>query len=329
MSETLPQSGRSAPSARILTLSRAGAGVRLDLFLATQLDLSRGQARRLLERGAVSLAGRTLGPGDKGMSLPADGQLQVEAFVAPGDQRAAPPEETSPRPAVVAEGPGWLALDKPAGMPVHPLHPGERISLLGHVSLLRPEVHGVGEGGLRSGVVHRLDIETSGVVLVATEAGQWQRLRSAFQQHRVEKRYRALVEGEVDWPGNVMQMRLPLRVARHKPAFVRVATPEESARGRSREIEQTLRRLEVFPGASLVEIEPRTGFLHQIRASLAHLGHPVIGDVRYGAAEGRAGARRHMLHAAEVRFEEVAGRSPDPEDFRAVLQQLRDGPAPD
>ena len=328
MSEIQPESSQGPPSARVLTLSGAGAGVRLDLFLATELNLSRGQARRLLERGAVSLAGRTLGPGDKGMSLPADGQLKIAAFVAPEDQRAAAPDKTSPLPTVVADGPGWLALDKPAGMPVHPLHPGERNTLLGHASLLRPEVHGVGEGGLRSGVVHRLDIETSGVVLVATEASEWERLRGAFQQHRVYKRYRALVEGEVDWPDGALQVSLPLRVARHKPAFVRVATPEESARGRSREIEQTMRCLEVFAGASLLEIEPRTGFLHQIRASLAHLGHPVVGDIRYGAAEGRAGARRHMLHAAEVRFEEVAGRSPDSQDFTAALEQLRAAPAP-
>ena len=181
----------------------------------------------------------------------------------------------------------------------------------------------MGEGGLRSGVVHRLDLETSGVVLMATEPAAWERLRGAFRDHRVYKRYRALVEGEVDWPGGVLKMRLPLRVARHKPALVRVATPEESARGRSREIQQTVRCLEVLSGASLLEIEPRTGFLHQIRASLAHLGHPVIGDVRYGATEGRAGARRHLLHAAEARLDEVAGLAPDPGDFTSALERLR------
>jgi 23S rRNA-/tRNA-specific pseudouridylate synthase len=139
----------------------------------------------------------------------------------------------------------------------------------------------------------------------------------------VAKRYRAIVEGKVDWPAEGLELRLPLRVARHKPALVRVANPEESARGRSREIQQTMRCIETLPGATLVEIEPKTGFLHQIRASLAHLGHPVLGDERYGATAGRAGATRHMLHAAEVRFEEVTGAAPDPEDFCAVLARLR------
>ena len=83
-----------------------------------------------------------------------------------------------------------------------------------------------------------------------------------------------------------------------------------------------MQKLETLPGASLVEIEPRTGFLHQIRASLAHLGHPVLGDLRYGGTR-RAGAHRHMLHAAEVAFEEVRAAAEDPDDFGSVLARLR------
>ena len=326
MKEPVSQPRERTPSARLLTLGPAAEGVRLDLFLAAELDLSRSQARRLLERGAVSLDGRPLAPGDKGRPLKAEGQLSVEAFVAPADQRIPLPGEAEIPPRVLAEGQGWLALAKPPGMPVHPLEVGETGTLLGHVSVLRPEVQGVGEGGLRSGVVHRLDVETSGVILVATEDAQWDRLRGAFREHRVAKRYRALVQGDVQWPGDRLELELPLRVARHKPAFVRVASGEEAARGRSRVIEQKMKKLEALPGASLVEIEPRTGFLHQIRASLAHLGHPVLGDLRYGGSH-RAGARRHMLHAAEVAFEEVTAAAEDPDDFCAVLAGLRSAEA--
>jgi len=322
MEEPESQPRERRPGARLLTLGPGAEGVRLDLFLAAELDLSRSQARRLLERGAVSLDGRPLAPGDKGRPLRAEGELRVEAFVAPADQRIPRPGEAEAPPSVLAEGPGWLALAKPPGMPVHPLEEGEKGTLLGHVAALRPEVHGVGEGGLRSGVVHRLDVETSGVILVATEDAQWDRLRGAFREHRVAKRYRALVEGDVQWPGDRLELELPLRVARHKPAFVRVASSEEAARGRSRMIEQTMQKLETLPGASLVEIEPRTGFLHQIRASLAHLDHPVLGDLRYGGTR-RAGAHRHMLHAAEVAFEEVRAAAEDPDDFGSVLARLR------
>ncbi len=323
MEETDPAPPEAAATSRILELSSSSGGVRLDLFLATRLGLSRGQARRLLERGAVALDGRRLGADEKGLALGERGELSVEAFRAPADQRIPAPIAGEPVPRVVAEGPGWLALDKPPGMPVHPLRESETGTLLGHVAALRPEVQGIGEAGLRSGVVHRLDIETSGVMLVATESGAWARIRSGFQDHRVAKRYLALVEGEVDWPDAGLDLVLPLRVGRHRPALVRVASPEEVTAGRCREIEQGMKCIETLSGASLVEIRPRTGFLHQIRASLAHLGHPVVGDSRYGASEGRAGARRHMLHAAEIAFEEIAAEAPWPADFEAVLQALR------
>ena len=257
------------------------------------------------------------------MPLPGEGQLTVDAFIAPADQRIPRPGPAERAPAVVAEGRGWLALDKPPGMPVHPLGEAETGTLLGHVSALRPGIHGVGEGGLRSGVVHRLDVDTSGAILVATEADAWVRLREAFHDHRVFKKYRAIVEGEIDWPGDRLDLELSLCVARHKPARVRVANPEEVARGRSRTIQQGMRKIESLAGASLIEIEPRTGFLHQIRASLAHLGHPVVGDRRYGARPGFGGATRQMLHAAEVRFEEVGGVAPESEDFQGVLEALR------
>ncbi|MDG2333189.1 MAG: RluA family pseudouridine synthase [Myxococcota bacterium] len=323
MEKIAPDPPKPSPNPRILGLSSQSEGTRLDLFLAAQLGLSRAQARRLLERGAVALDGRRLGLSDKGTALGPQGELSVAPFAAPADQQIPPPGSEETPPGVLAQGSGWLALDKPAGMPVHPLVEGETGTLLGHVFSLHPEIHGVGEGGLRSGVVHRLDVDTSGVMLVATAEPAWARIRAGFQEHRVAKRYLALVEGEVEWPADGLELSLALRVARHRPAQVRVATPEEADRGRARVIEQTLRSVEVFSGASLVEVRPRTGFLHQIRASLAHLGHPVVGDVRYGAEPGRGGAGRHMLHAAEIGFEEIVAEATPPPDFHEVLEALR------
>ena len=85
-----------------------------------------------------------------------------------------------------------------------------------------------------------------------------------------------------------------------------------------------MRILERLRGATLVGVRPETGFLHQIRATLAHLGHPIIGDSRYGGSSLGTGARRHLLHAAAVRLDEVRVESPHPEDFRAALAYLRD-----
>jgi 23S rRNA pseudouridine1911/1915/1917 synthase len=314
-------------SDRALRLTPEVAGTRLDVFLGAELTLSRAQVTRLLERGAVSLAGRRLSRSAKGMSLPAEGVISVAAFRARDDERAVP--EESAGPPILARGPGWLAVDKPAGMPVHPLREDERGTVLGHLIAQHPEIHGVGEGGLRSGVVHRLDVHTSGVLLFANEEPAWRALREAFQSHAVAKRYRALVAGGFDPPGGELRMELPLVVARHRPSLVRVATEEEERRGRARVITQVVHVLEALDGATLVEVRPRSGFLHQIRASLAHLGHPVVGDDRYGVGSAqaaglreRSGATRHMLHAAEVGWNDVAAEAPDPADFIRCRERL-------
>ncbi len=286
------------------------------MFLAEQLALSRAQVRRLLARAAVSLDGRPAGESDKGRLLSEGQALSVEPFTRPGDERPEP--EPGSAFCVLAEGPGWLALDKPPGTGVHPLREGERGTLLGAVAARHPEIAGVGEGGLRSGVVHRLDVDTSGVLLFATREESWQRLRAAFAQHRVEKRYRAVVQGH---PRDG-EVELPLAVARHRPARVAVQPPGTPARS-ARLARTAWRTLEEFPGAALVELRPVSGFLHQIRVTLAHLGHPVLGDRVYAEAAVASAAPRQLLHAAELRFEEVEAASPDPADFRAAQDALR------
>ena len=203
-----------------LEVQPSEAGRRLDLFLAERLSLSRGRARRLLASGAVRIGARTLGEGDKGLALRAGERVEV-ASAARADSERVAPEPESPLQ-VLAQGPGWLVADKPAGVPVHPLAAGERGTLLGAVAARHPEIQDVGEGGLRSGVVHRLDVDTSGALLLATDAAPWQRLRAAFREHRVDKRYRAIARGRVTADGEI---ELPLVVARHRPAFVRAANP--------------------------------------------------------------------------------------------------------
>lgn len=316
-------SAASRPAPQVIGLGADHAGVRLDLFLAAELGLSRGQVRRLLGSGAVRLDGRPVGLGDKGLLLGASGQVEIAPWRPPGEQPVPLPDPRAPAPPVLAEGEGWLALDKPAGMPVHPLREDERDTLLGHVAARRPEVRGVGEGGLRSGVVHRLDVDTSGVLLVATDEPTWRRLRDAFQRHAVAKTYRAIVSGHFDPPGGALALRLPLVVARHRPSVVRVAREHEMARGRARVVRQTVRPVEALEGATLVEVRPETGFLHQIRATLAHIGHPLLGDQRYAGAVIASAAPRHMLHATHVRIDEIEAHAPDPADFVACLEARR------
>ncbi len=298
-----------------LEVEPSEAGRRLDVFLAERLSLSRGRARRLLASGAVRIAGRPLAEADKGLALHVGERVEVAAAVRAGAERI-PLEPESPL-CTLASGPGWLVADKPAGTPVHPLTANERRTLLGAVAARHPEIQGIGEGGLRSGVVHRLDVDSSGALLLATTEAQWRRLRAAFREHRVDKRYRAIALGHVAADGEI---ELPLVTARHRPAFVRAANPDQHADAR-----RTITRWRVIVrmrGATLLEVRTVTGFLHQVRATLAHLGHPLAGDRTYAPEGDATGAARHMLHAAALGFEEIRAESPDPLDFARLIEAL-------
>jgi 23S rRNA pseudouridine1911/1915/1917 synthase len=304
---------------RSLEVGDADAGSRLDVFLAARLELSRSQARRLLARGAVRIGSRKLSESAKGERVRTGDTVLVSRFSRPENQRAL--AEPDVPLVILAQGPGWLAVDKPAGTPVHPLDPDETGTLGNALIARHPEVHGVGEAGLRSGVVHRLDVDTSGVLLFATRDDVWNRLRAGFSEHRVTKVYRAVVRGELEGEGAV---ELGFVTARHRPAVVRVVDERELARARGVRLGSLRWRcLERFAGATLIEVRPRTGHLHQIRASFAHLGFPIAGDRVYGGPADATGAPRQMLHASTLAFEEVVAASPDPVDFRGFCARLR------
>jgi len=324
---SVPAAGAGDPE-RTLEVGDAEAGARLDVFLARHLALSRADVRGLLGRGAVRLDGRTQGAADKGAPLAPGSRVEVEPFRRREAWRVEPQPDL-PFP-VLAHGPDWLVLDKPAGVAVHPYGEAETGTLVNRAAALRPEIQGVGEGGVRCGVVHRLDLDTSGCVVLASGEATWRRLRSAFRQHRVRKLYRAVAVGALPEAGEV---DLWLRVARHRPARVEVVAGGEgegrTLRGarRGRLAWRVLERL--AGGACLVEVDLHTGFLHQVRATLAHLGAPVAGDAVYGPSGGAdpSGARRQMLHARRLEVPElgIEAASPDPEDLRAVLEVLRAG----
>jgi len=304
-------------SASGFTITDQEAGTRLDLFLAKRLKLSRNQIKRLLSSGGIRLNNRVAVEKDKGLLLYAGSVVTVG-----GDAKEAsgPVGQMEMELVVLNRGPGWVAVDKPAEMAVHPLEAKETGTLLNAVVAREPGIVGVGEGGLKSGVVHRLDTDTSGVVLFATRQETWEALRREFEEHRAKKIYRAIVQGQLR--GSKTE-QMPLIVAQHRPAKVKVTEPDHP---KARMCNLTWRAVEQFDSATLLEIELGTGFLHQIRVMLAHLGHPVLGDTTYGE-QGRSGTfsvARQMLHASYVRAGIAQGASPDPLDFAAVLQRKRE-----
>jgi 23S rRNA pseudouridine1911/1915/1917 synthase len=271
-------------------------GARLDVFLARHFGVGRRFVWRLLERDAVELAGR---PAAKGAVLHAGDVIDVAPFRHPSQGPIADPELALE---VLAESAGLIAVDKPAGVPSHPLEFDETGTALGAVLALRPGVARAGEGGLECGLVHRLDTFSSGVLVFATGREAWVRARAAFSERRVRKRYLARVHGQLREP-----LEIRLRLA---PRGDHVRVVERGGR----ESHTRIRALRIDETSSLLEVEPISGLRHQIRAVLAHLGHPIQGDALYGSPLALG---RHLLHAERIELDGFVARSPLPPEFGA------------
>ena len=283
-------------TARTLEVDAHTAGERLDACVAAALDVTRGYARRLLARGRVSLEGR---PARKGTLLRAGDRIRVGAFRHPREGLLAAPGIPV---RVLREAHGLVAIDKPAGLPTHPLDFDETATAANAFLAHYPQARQVGGDPLEPGLVHRLDTHTSGVLLFATTDPDWERARDAFRQGTVRKLYLARVHGAWTEP---LELRLELA---HRGPRMRVVE-----RG-GQPTHTRIRPLETRPDASLVEVDLRTGVRHQIRASLAHLGHPVVGDTLYGSEEVLG---RHLLHAWSLTLDDFEACAPPPPELAA------------
>lgn len=281
------------PPLRIV-VSATDAGKRVDRLLAEQLLLSRRYALRLLARQGVRLGGN---PARKGAILREGDEIEVLPFRHPREGPIAAPELAV---RVLARAPGLVAVDKPAGRATHPLDFDERDTLLNGVLAAFPDLLDVGEGGVRSGVVHRLDVQTSGVLLFATEQSAWETARAAFAERRVAKRYLARVHGRFEGA-----LSSELRLDHRGAHMARVLSGGLEALTR-------LQALEPGDETSLVQAEPVTGVRHQIRVALAALGHPIVGDRLYGSHDPR---ERHLLHAAHLELPGITADSPVPPEI--------------
>ncbi|MEM7577716.1 MAG: pseudouridine synthase [Planctomycetota bacterium] len=295
-----------------VSVDDAAGGLRLDRFVSVKAAASRAQVRRWLNSACVAVDGSVVTRG--GETLRA-GQMVV---LTPPDSSWIGGMDSELR--ALARGHDWVAVDKPAGVAVHPLSPDEPGTLLGAVAAAYSEVVGVGdEGELRSGVVHRLDVDTSGVTLFALSNRRWQSMREAFSTHRVNKTYVALVAGQLNAGG---QSDRTLAVTRHTPARVSVvdAATAEHVSG-ARMCSLAWRVLAVGSDCTRVEIDLHTGFLHQARVMFAAMGFPLLGDAVYAPADVAERAARHMLHAVSIAVDDVAAQSAWPNDFREVAER--------
>jgi 23S rRNA pseudouridine1911/1915/1917 synthase len=294
-----------------LTVDAAKAGQRVDLFIGEALGLSRARLKRLFEEGGVRVNGR---PAKKGLLVTAGQQVAV---TVEEETREAVPDEAFPL-TVLHEDAALVFVDKPAGKPSHPLRPGETGTVANALVARFPECAEASEDSREGGLCHRLDIETSGVLLAARTREAWKRMREAFGGREVDKRYLALVTGPLAEEGEIA---LPLR---HHPRHPDRVEPTLEGDPDAREAVSEFKVLGRSGQYSLVEVRIHTGVLHQVRAHLAGIGAPIVGDALYGGKE-EPGLGRFFLHARALGVTHpVSGKrlhieSPLPEELRQVL----------
>jgi 23S rRNA pseudouridine1911/1915/1917 synthase len=292
----------------------SGHTVRSDRLLAELLGVSRRRIQRLLEDGSIRIDGHRA---RKGQMLQGDCVIEVDVE---DPAIAVLPPEPDPPLAVLFEDESCVAVDKPAGRAGHALRRGERGTVANFLVARFPQCASAGDKPLEAGLVHRLDTETSGVLLAARTPEAWKALRRQFRQRKVRKLYLAIVHGLLMSPGDVTRPIEPHPRNRRK---VRVLA-ESSRRGRP--AITRFRPLGRASGTTYLEVEIETGIMHQIRAHLSAIGHPVIGDTLYGGDPIPEG--RHLLHARRLEFdhpesgERIAVVSPAPDDFRGALRRL-------
>lgn len=315
MSESTPSPPPGVPVS--WTLAVEVAGERLDVWLAGKLKaLSRSRLQRLIEAGRVTVDGHSAFARDKTVL----GQRVVVTI--PPAVPAIPRPEALPLDVIFEDG-DILVLNKPAGIVVHPA-PGHAAGTLVNALLHHcGDLAGIG-GVERPGIVHRLDRETSGLLVVAKHDAAHQALAAQFQQGRVRKIYLALVHGV---PGQKAG-RIETTIGRHPTDRKRMAANPPRGKHAVSHYETVATR----GGLTLLRVRIETGRTHQIRVHLAHLGLPIAGDPVYGSrardlrvAECPA---RQMLHAAELEFDHPAdGRrlrftAPPPADMAGLLVRM-------
>ena len=262
-------------------------GLRLDVFLSFRLGITRTFARKLVEDGNVSLLPhRKAKPGMK--MVPG---ISAEVTLPPPESLDLEPEEVPF--GVVYEDEWLIVIDKPSGVVVHPA-PGNRHGTLVHGLLHRFRSFGSFNNVLRPGIVHRLDASTSGLLVVAREQEILENLQNQFRLREVRKLYLALVHGRVKNASG----RIEAPIGRSPSNRLRMAVVEDGKHAIT-----DFRRLWVRDGYSFLECSIATGRTHQIRVHLSSMGHPIVGDVLYGADKKKAAsAGRVFLHSWKLSF---------------------------
>ncbi len=315
---------------KIIKVSNLSRPLRLDKYLKSQLSrFSRERIISFIRQGKVTIEGKAK---IKASYLLKEGELIIldlpDIFKKTKDF-SLQPISLSPEPKILYENKNLLVLDKPAGLVVHPT-----ITTLGRPSLAAwliskyPFLKKVGEDKLRPGIVHRLDKDTSGVLIVAKNNPTFFYLKDLFKKREIHKKYIALVEGEVKQEkGIIKRAILPSRQGAFKRRVVNSRDQKRHKAGKAAITFYEVKRC--YKAYTLLEVKPQTGRTHQIRVHLASIGCPIVGDRIYGRRKdrGKCLLSRHFLHAKIISFFTPSGEfleveAPMPLELSRFLQTL-------
>lgn len=304
---------------KTIQITREENGRRLDVVLAARLkEFSRTRIRGLISEQCVTVEGRNV----KASAKLKEGVI-VKIAIPEKKLLMQTPVESIPLD-ILYEDRDVLVLNKPREMTVHPGAGRKRGTLVNALLYHCKDLSGIG-GVLRPGIVHRLDRNTSGVMVVAKNDFAHQHLSDQFKQRKVKKKYLALVWGKM---GEGREGELKGRIARaraNRKKMTVVRNPERF-RGASRDVETRFKVLQSFENCSLLEVMPVTGRTHQIRVQMADAGHPVVGDLVYGRK--KAPVSGQFLHALELEFihprkvNRVAFVAPLPKELENLLKKI-------
>jgi len=307
------------PDQRRIVIPAGLDGERVDSGISRLLGLSRTRAAELLTEGGIKLArnGARLSKSDR---LATD--MVIDVLIPEPAQELGITPQAIPDLAIVFQDDHFVVVDKPAGVAAHPSLGWSGANVLSGLAALGVSITTSGAAE-RRGIVQRLDVGTSGLMVVAKSEIAYSRLKDAFRQRTVTKIYHALVQGHPDPSRGTVDAP----IGRHPKDDWRFTVMEGG-----RESITHYETVEAFPAASLLEIHLETGRTHQIRVHMSALRHPCVGDITYGAdptLADRLSLTRQWLHACELEFEHplngelVHFTSPYPADLEGGLARLR------
>jgi len=307
-----------------IIIDESGAGERIDRFLAQEFFLNaettRGEVIRNIKDGKILVSGKIVKP-----SYILKTQDEISINIEKEKEEVIPNKNIQLD--IIYQDENMIVVNKPAGLQVHPSDTEKENTLVNALVVIFPEIKNVNDGSkgswMRPGIVHRLDKDTSGAMVIARNKKTFDELKRKFADREIEKNYVALVYGHLEKSAGIVDAPIARAASFKKQKIARGKT-----KGTARAAVTEYKLLKRYGDFDFVEALPKTGRMHQIRVHLASLGNPIVGDAKYKRRNlvRPEGVTRQLLHAQKLKFE-LSGKEHNfkaelPGDFMAFLQSL-------